>query len=501
MNATLRRLFPVPVSWLGWLVTRRGAVLEQVVRGGIWLLLGDAFTRVAGVAKIAILARLLAPSDFGVMAIATAMLKGLEYLTETGFSAALIHKRDDIRGHLGTVWSVQIVRTVVLSGTLAAAAPLGGRFFAMPEATAVIRAVALVLLLRGLANPAIVMLRKDLDFQRLVLYRFASVVIGIAVGIAWAIVDPSVWALVASALAAQAAETVGSFWVVRDRPRLEFDIAHARELIVYGKWMFWANVLAFIGVYGDTIAVARVLGAGALGLYQMAYYPAMLPFTVVGTQIRGVMFPAFSKIADPAEQRRTLLTVLGLTGAVVIPVAAFVTVFADMLVGLLLGPRWLAIAPPLRILVWGAGAATVSALLGSLLQARGRPDLVVKFALVQITVWAVSFYPLLTAWGIEGMATATTTGCVIAALAKLVFATRLLGIRAPVMLRTLSVPMAASLPFAIAAPVALALPPSTAWLLPLAAGGVLAYAAILGVAMRSHLAVWARRSRAQGSAA
>jgi O-antigen/teichoic acid export membrane protein len=488
-------------SWFGWLVTRRGAVLEQALRGGIWLFLGDAFTRVAGIAKIAVLARLLSPADFGVMAIATAVLKGLDYLTETGFNAALIHKRDDIRTYLGTVWSVQLARTAVLAGAVAAAAPLGGWFFATPEATPVLRAVAVVLLLRGLTNPATVVLRKDLDFQRLVLWRLASVVIGIAVGIAWALADASVWALVASTVAAQAAETALSFWVVRHCPRPAFDRAQARELLTYGKWMFWANVLAFVGLYADAITVGKVLGAGSLGLYQMAYDLAMLPLTVIGTQVRGVMFPAFSKMSDAADQRRTFLAVLRVVGAIVIPVAAFVTVFAEPLVGLLLGPRWLPIAPALRILVWGAGGATVSALLNSLLQARGRPDLVVKFALVQIGVWAVAWYPLLGLWGIQGMATATTAACVISALFKLGYASRLLRIGALSMLGAFRVPVAASLPFALPAPVALALSPSTPWLLLLAAAGLVAYAAILAAALRHHVAFWPRRGRALESAA
>jgi O-antigen/teichoic acid export membrane protein len=485
----------------GWLVTRRGALLEQALRGGVWLFLGDAFTKVAGILKIAVLAHLLAPSDFGVMAIAMAVLKGLEFLTETGFSAALIHRRDDVRAYLDTLWAVQLVRALVLSLALAAAAPLGGWFFDAPAATPVIRAIALVLLLRGLVNPAVVLLRKDLDFQRVVTWRLGGVVVGLAVGISWALVDASAWALVASTVGAQLAETGLSYWAISYRPRLAYEAARARELFAYGKWMFWANVLAFVGMYADTMMVGKVLGTEALGLYQMAFELAMLPLTVIGAQVRGVMFPAFSRMPDTVEQRKSFFLILGVLSAIVIPLAAFVTVFADGLVALVLGSRWVPVGSSLRILVWGAGAATLSALVNSLFQARGRPDLVVKFALVQIGCWAVSSYPLLVAWGIDGMATAVTTSCVVSVIVKLVFVTRLLEARLPAALRAFSVSLAGSLPFALSALLARALPPSTPWLIPLAAAGVVAYLAILAAALRYHFDLWPRRRGALGSAA
>jgi O-antigen/teichoic acid export membrane protein len=493
-----RRRLPSPI---GWLVTRRGALLEQALRGSVWLFLGDAFTKVAGIGKIAVLGRLLAPSDFGVMAIAMAVLKGLEYVSETGFSAAVIHRREDARGYLDTLWCVQVARAVTLALVLAAAAPLGGWFFATPEATPVIRATAVVLLLRGFVNPAVVQLRKDLDFQRIVLWRLGGVVVGLGVGIGWAIVDASAWALVASVVAAQAAETVLSFLAVRYRPRLAFDRGRARDLFGYGKWMFWANILAFVGMYADTMTVAKLLGVTAAGLYQMAFELAMLPLTVIGGQVRGVMFPAFAKMTEVAEQRRSLLLVLAVVSAIVIPLAVFVTVFADTLVGLLLGRRWEPIVPSLRILVWGAGASTLSALMNSLLQARGRPDLVVKFALVQIVVWAVSCYPLTAVWGIEGMAWAVTLACVTAVIPKLAFAMRLLQVSGAAMLGAFRVPLAASAPFTVAAPVAAALSPASWWVLPLAAAALAAYAAILAAALRYHFGLWPRGRGPLGSAA
>ncbi|MBI2216279.1 MAG: lipopolysaccharide biosynthesis protein [Candidatus Rokubacteria bacterium] len=488
-------------SPVGWLVTRRGALLEQALRGGVWLFLGDAFTKVAGILKIAVLAHLLAPSDFGVMAIAMAVLKGLEFLTETGFSAALIHSRDDVRAYFDTLWAVQLARALALSIALATAAPLGGWFFAVPEATPVIRAIALVLLLRGLVNPAVVLLRKDLDFQRVVVWRLGGVVVGLAVGISWALVDASAWALVASTVAAQVAETALSYWAVSYRPRLRFEAGRARQLFAYGKWMFWANVLAFIGMYADTMMVGKVLGTGALGFYQMAFELAMLPLTVIGAQVRGVMFPAFSRMTDTAEQRKSFFLILGVLSAIVIPLAAFVTVFADGLVAVVLGSRWLPVGPSLRILVWGAGAATLSALVNSLFQARGRPDLVVKFALVQIGSWAVSSYPLLIAWGIGGMAVAVTASCVLSVLVKLVFVTRLLEARPHAALRAFSVSLAGSLPFVLSAPLARALPPATPWLVPLAAAGLVAYLAILAAALRYHFDLWPGRGGPLGSAA
>lgn len=411
-----------------WLTARRGAVLEQALRGGVWLFIGDAFTRVAGLLKIAILGRLLAPGDFGLMAIAMAVLKALEHLSETGFSSAVIHRRDDVRAYLDTLWCTQVGRALATSTLLVTAAPLAGWFFDNPDATPVVRAVALVLLLRGFMNPAVVSLRKELDFQRMVLWRLSAVVVGLVAGVAVALVAPSVWALLASVIASQACETVLSYWALPYRPRLAFDRQRAHELVGFGKWVFWANVLAFIGLYADSLTVGKVLGIGALGFYQMAFDLAMLPANVIGAQVRGVMFPAFARMTDLAEQRRGFLLALGVVSAIVIPVAAGVTLFGDACVTLLLGARWQPAVPSLRLLVWAGSAATVSGLVNSLFQARGRPDLVAKLGLGQIALWAALFYPLVTAHGIEGMATAVTISVVLPVLVRLAVAARMLGL-------------------------------------------------------------------------
>jgi O-antigen/teichoic acid export membrane protein len=433
-----------------WLLGKSGPVRERILRGGIWLMLGDALAKGGGLLKLAILGRLLSPNDFGLVGIAMAVMKALEYLTETGFSAALIQRAGDIRPYLDTAWSAQIVRSIVLAGATVAAAPACAWFFDNPDATPIIRAIAVVVVLRGFINPAVVHLRRDLDFQRVVLWQMSGMVAGLAVGVGLALVTPGVWALVLSIIAAQLAETVASYGVIPYRPRLAFDVRRARELIRFGKWIFWANVITFLGLYADSAAVGKLLGTSALGLYQMAYTVAMVPTALIGAHVRSVMFPAFSRIAERGDSRRPFLLTLQALSSVVVPLGAFVTVFATPIVRLMLGEQWLAIAPALAILVWAGVATALSGIANSLFRASARPDLEVKLALGQIVLWALLFYPLVGTYGLAGMATAVAVSTVLPMLAKLLVAGRMVGAGPGALVAVARVPVLAIASVAVA---------------------------------------------------
>jgi O-antigen/teichoic acid export membrane protein len=476
------------MSWRRWLLSRGGPLKERAVRGGIWLLIGDGLARVAGLAKIAVLGRLLAPGDFGLMGIAMALLRALEYTSETGFNAALIHRAGDIRPYLDTVWSAQILRSAGVAALLVAGAPAGAWFFDNPAATPVIQAIALVTLLRGFLNPAVIYLRKDLEFQRLVVWRSSGVLVGVVVGIGVALVEPTVWALVASVVAAQAGETLASYWAVPYRPRLRWDRARAGEMFRFGKWIFGANLLAFLGLYADAVAVGRLLGTTALGFYQMAQTLATLPTSAIGQHVRGVTFPALAKVQEIDAQRRGLLLSLGLVGAVVVPVGCAVTVFAEAAIELIVGARWLEMAPTLRWLVWAGAATALSGVTNGLFQARGRPDLVVKLGLVQIGLWAVAFHPLTTAHGIAGMAIAVTGSAAVGVVVKIAVAGRLVGASPLALLGTSRVALIGAAPFVVAG----AFVPAGLSFLALLGAAIAGAgcAAILGVALRFHFRMW-----------
>jgi O-antigen/teichoic acid export membrane protein len=407
-----------------WLFSGEGSLQHRALRGGLWLLLGDVITRLGGLLKLAILGRLLAPEDFGLMGIALLLLKWLDYFTQTGFKDALIQKAGEIRPYLDTAWTVQLMRGTGSALVLLAAAPLAGWFFENPGAVPVVRAIALVTFFRGFNNPAVVYLRRDLDFRRDVFWRSSGVLAGVAVAIPIAIVFRSVWALVASVVVAQAVEAITSYGVTPYRPRLRFDRAKARELLDYGRWIFWGNAVAFFGLYIDSLGVGRWLGASALGFYQMAQQLAFLSTSQIGTHVHGVMFPAFSRMRERAEQAEALLQTVSVVSAVVVPLGCALAVFAAPLVRVVFGDRWLPATTSVRLLALAGVAAALVKVTSAALEASGRPDLPLRASVCQIVTMAALLYPLSTRWGIAGAAAAVALGGVLAFVVQLLAVSR-----------------------------------------------------------------------------
>jgi O-antigen/teichoic acid export membrane protein len=465
-----------------------GPLKHQVVRGSLWLLLNNTMVRATGFVKIAIMARLLAPDDFGLMGIAMLLLTWLEYFTEPGFTHALLRKAGDIRPYLNTVWTIQILRCVTLALLLYLSAPLGGWFFDNPSAVPVVQAAALILVFKGFANPAYVYLRKGLDFRKIAAGNACSVLCGLLVGVAVALRHRTVWALVLSLLSASVAGLVMS-WVLRPyRPRLELRLDFARELFAFGRWVAALNLLNFLCMNVDGLLVGKLLGTQALGLYQMAAQFALLATLEVQAVVFGVTVPAFVLLRSDADSEGTFLRTraaylrtLGFVSSIVIPLGCFITVFAGPLVRFALGPQWQPIAPTLRILVWGGVAMALTGITASFYFSLGEPKTPFAMYLIRAALTISLLYPLTSMSGIDGAATASTVATIFAMSGLLIVAHRRIHTTVSELVNTLRFAGIGSVPFLAAAFVSSSLP---ATLVLVASLAIAAYVVILVTAMR-----------------
>ncbi len=468
-----------------WLFSQGGHLKERVVRGGIWLVMGDVFNRAAGVAKLAVLGRLLAPRDFGLLGIAMVILNAIRYFTETGFNASLIQRSDDIRPYLNTAWTVQILRSTGVALTLAVAAPLGAWFFENTAATAVIRAVGLVTLINGFTNPSVVFLRKDLDLRREVFWKVPGAVAGLLTAVVFGFWFRNVWALVISVIAAQAVETILSFQVVPYRPRLQLDWEKARELFRFGRWIFWFNVVGFFGLYTDSLATAKLLGATALGFYQVASQLSTLPTTQIAMHLRGVMFPAFAQLQKSPDLRRIFLKTAEALAWVVIPLGTFLSVFASPIVWLVLGAKWVSITPVLQVLAWTGVGTALASIANPLLMGIGVPNLAVRNSVLKVAILGVLLYPLAVRYGTLGVALSITSATLAATVYNFALVLRVLEADWWQLMKSFRGGILGSVPFLIAGAIRLA---PWAWAaIPAAVLAVAAYLAMLLPALKAHV--------------
>ncbi len=424
--------------------------MARVARGGIWLAIGGVTARLASFGKLAVLGRLLTPADFGLVAMGFVVMRWVEYVTQTGVKDALIRTRTDIGPYLDTAWTVQLFRSALIAVAVFAGAPVAAWVFATPAVQPIVHAVAVVILLRGLTNPAIVYLPRELDFRREVMWRLSGTLAGLVVAVAVALVWRSVWALVISVGAAQAVETAVSYWIMPYRPHIRLDRGRARELLAFGKWIFFWNFLTLCGSYVDTIVIGRSLGAAELGFYQVASQLAFATIAALGTYSHGVMFPAFSKLQESKDVGRALVRTLTLMSAVALPIACFITVFAGPLVRIVAGPQWMGIVPCVRILAWAGAATALAAAVAPLFQATGSAHVPVWTSVVKLLVLCVLLYPLVVAFGIVGGATAVAVAGGVELICSATLVTRRIGQSVGGLVAAARISAIACLPFAAA---------------------------------------------------
>jgi O-antigen/teichoic acid export membrane protein len=238
-----------------------------------------------------------------------------------------------------------------------------------------------------------------------------------------------VWALVYGLLAGDAVRLVMSYVLSSYRPGLQLDWSKARELWGYGRWITAVSILVFLSTQGDNIVVGKMLGAVALGFYQLAYRISNLPATEFSNLISTVTFPAFSKVQENLALLRTSYRqVLSFSALLAFPAAAGIFALAPEFTAIVLGEKWMPMVPAMRILAITGMCRSISGP-GPLLMAMGKPELRTRMQAIAFVTMAIAIVPLTLQWGIAGAAVAATLRVAVGKSVALLYAVREL--RAP----------------------------------------------------------------------
>jgi len=397
------------LSLVHWLFHPGERLSRRVVHAGFWVFALRIVDRLFGLARTVILARLLAPEDFGLFGIALLALSMLETFSETGFNAAIIQKKGDVRPYLDTVWTVQVLRGVFLALVLLAIAPYVAMFFGEPGAASLVRVLALVMVLRGLVNTGVLYFRKELEFHKEFIYRFSGTLVDMAVAIPAALILRNAWALVFGLLAGAIVQLIVSYFIHPYRPCLSSDLGKVRELFGFGRWILGSNILVFLLTQGDDIFVGKLLGVTMLGFYQIAYRISNAPATEISHVISQVTFPAYSKLQDNLSSlREGYLKTLQVTAFISIPLAGGIFILAPEFTTIFLTQKWMPMVPAMQVLALYGMLRAIGATTGVVFMAVGRPEIRTKIQSAQLIMLAILIYPLTIRWGIMGTSIAVT---------------------------------------------------------------------------------------------
>jgi len=367
----------------------------RVARSGAWVFGMRFVHQVFYLGRLIILARMLAPKDFGLMGIALLTMMTLENFSQTGFQEALIQKKKNIRDYLDAAWTVSIFRGIILFTLIILIAPFVAKFFETPEAEKVVQAIGLAVLIQSFTNVGIVYFKKELEFNKQFIFITLGTAADFLVAVTVAILMKSVWALLFGLLAGRLIQAIASYIIVSYKPKISFDFHKAKELFGFGKWVLGSSVLAFLITQGDDFFVGKFLGATMLGFYQVAYKISNTPATEITHLISQVTFPAYSKLQDNINKlRKSYLNVLKVIAFLSFPIAGFIFLFANELTLILLGEKWMPIVPVVQVLVFAGFFRSFALTAGPVFYGLGKPKLDTLWQVVRLIILIVLIYPL-----------------------------------------------------------------------------------------------------------
>lgn len=315
--------------------------------------------RLLGLFSTLILARLLVPEDFGLVAMAMVVVGLLDVLLDLGVGAALIQNSHADADDFHTAWTLRMLQSAVVAALLLACAPLVAHYYDDDRVTDILRVVAVTALVGGLENIGTVSFQKNMEFGRDFRFFFFKRMIGVVIGIAAALALRSYWALVLGSLVSRLAGVAISYQMSAFRPRISF--ARFSQIWSFSQW----NLVVSVGTYLSTGIARFVIGrrddAATLGAYSMGDEIASLPTTELLAPLGRVMFPVFAAAKhDPAEMLRLVSISLAVQTLVAMPAGIGLALVANDAIPVLLGPHWAASIPFAKIIALASIATALS---------------------------------------------------------------------------------------------------------------------------------------------
>ena len=327
------------------------SINKKMAKGAAWMVTLKIVERSLGLISTVILARLLIPNDFGLIAMAMSIFAIIELMSAFGFDTALIQNQDARRTHYDTAWTLNVLFGLFSALVLASLAAPAAGFYNEPRLINIIYLLAIGAFIQGFENIGTVFFRKEMEFNKEFKFIISKKIIAFCVTVPLAIILKSYWALVIGMLAFRVSGVFFSYAFHPYRPK--FSLAEWRQLFNFSKWLLITNLLNFLRIRSANFTIGRFSGANALGLYSIAQEISELPTTEMVMLINRGIFPGYAKLSkDINDLRDGFLNVISVIYLIALPAGAGVAATAELFVPVLLGNKWLDTIPLIQILAF-----------------------------------------------------------------------------------------------------------------------------------------------------
>ena len=385
-----------------------------------------------------VLARLLAPDAFGVVALASVVALFLDQVKDMGTGSVIIQRESVEQTLLSSVFHLNLVLGALLAAGLYVTADPLAVLLGDPRVGPVLQVLAGVTLVGALGQVHHSLLRRQLRFGTIAAITAAAAVMTAAVSIVLAVLGVGYWALVLGIVAGACSSTVLVWVRCPWRPSLVVSRTSLRSIWGYSLHLFLSNLTFLFFNQVDKVIVGRLLGTSALGVYSMAQRTVMSPVSSVGQTVQEVTFPSFSRRQDDNHALASAFIRSGRAiGAVTMPAMVGLAVLANPAVDVVFGPKWGDLVPVIRILAPVAAVLSISSSSADLMLAKGRSDISFRWGVVYCVV-LTSLELVGSRWGLVGVAAAFAAGIAVLVPIGLHLAFRLVDLRVMTFVRALA---------------------------------------------------------------
>ncbi|WP_121628876.1 MOP flippase family protein [Poseidonibacter antarcticus] len=350
---------------------------QKAISGVKWTTFSTVITTVLQLLQLAILARFLEPTAFGLMALVMVVIGFSQAFLDMGISNAIIHKQEITKDQLSTLYWVNVLAGFLLFLIIIVIAPFVAEFYKEPELTELIFIVALTFIIQPFGQQFMVLWQKEMRFSEIAKIDIVNKSISLVVSVYLAYKGFGVYALVYGTLAGIVSQTVQFMYkgLKEYRPSFVFKLSEIKEFLSFGAYQMGEKTINYFNFQIDTILIGKLLGMEALGIYTIAKQIIMRPAQIINPIITKVTFPTMSKVQDDTIRLKNIyLKTINYLSSINFPIYAFIFVFAHEIVMLMFGEKWLEAVYIMQILsIWGAIRSTGNPI-GSLLLAKGKAN-------------------------------------------------------------------------------------------------------------------------------
>lgn len=382
---------------------------QKAITGLIWSAIQNFGTQVFSLIIFLLLARLLTPETFGLIALANVFLAFMQIFLEQGFAKALIQRETIEPEHLDAAFWSQVSCGALLTIITFFGADLVAKVFEQPKLIPVLQSLSLIFIINSFSRVHDALLCREFIFKVIALRSLLATIISGALGITMAFAGYGVWSLVALNITAELVSLIVIWGTVDWRPRWQFSFRHFRDLYSFGIYLLAFKFVNFFDKRSDNLLIGYFLGEVALGYYAIAYRILEVMTQLLVNTINKVALPTFSRLqTEPERFRQLFYKTTQFTSLVAFPTYLGVVVFAPESIATLFGKQWIPATGAMQILALEGIVLSVSIFHKSVFVSMGKPSWNLKVVLLNATL---NFIACLIAvrWGIIAVAIAYVT--------------------------------------------------------------------------------------------